>query len=407
MIVHNGPVVITSADSAARRVCCDGSVVKAWGTRLAQVVFVFLLGAVLFAVDAPNLADTGVLKWPMWVRYAVLGGLCLLQLAKHRAPAVALAVGLPLLGLDIAMGLTLAIALAFGDLIYLAVLYGSRRASNAVIVILWCYVGLVVVAALLVADSVRVALLIILAACPLPAMPAWWALNVRRQREIADVERARADQLARIAELDRAAAVHAERASMARDLHDVIAGHLSAIAIQSEALLTMRDGDPERTRMVLRSVRENSVSSLTEMRAMIGLLRSQDGQEAFTSPARLREFDRLVRSAHAAGLSVEVEVEDIEDLPAAVDLSAYRIVQESLTNAIKHAPGASVQLRIVRTPGALVVEVVSDKPAAAANPAGTGLLGMSERAEAVRGSLVAGPVDGGWRVRAELPVEEE
>ncbi|WP_253885861.1 sensor histidine kinase [Actinokineospora diospyrosa] len=380
--------------------------VKEWSGRLAQIAFVYLLGVVLYAVDAPGLADAGVLKAPMWVRYAALGGLCLLQLAKHRAPAVGLAAGLPFLGLDIAMGLTLPVALAFGDLIYLAVLYGSRRASNAVIVVLWCYVGVAVVAALLVADSLRVALLIILTACPLPAMPAWWALNVRQQREIADVERARADQLARIAELDREAAIHAERASMARDLHDVIAGHLSAIAIQSEALLTMRDGDPERTRMVLRSVRENSVSSLTEMRAMIGLLRSQDGQEAFTSPARLREFDRLVRSADAAGLTVDVSVEDIEDLPAAVDLSAYRIVQESLTNAVKHAPGATVLLRIGRSAGNLVVEVISDKPAAAANPSGTGLLGMSERAEAVRGSLTAGPVEGGWRVRAELPVEE-
>ncbi|GAA3036876.1 Signal transduction histidine kinase [Actinokineospora globicatena] len=409
-----GAGVITSGDPGPRLsdeprqagVCCDCRVVKEWGRRLAQIVFVYLLGVVLFVLDAPSLVELAAVKGPFWVRYAVLAGLCLLQLAKHKAPALALVAGVPLLAIDIAMGLTLAIALAFGDLIYLAVLYGSRRSSQTVVIILWCYLGAVIMMTIVFADSFRLALLIIISACSLPAMPVWWALNVRQQREIAEVERARADQLARIAELDRDAAVAAERASMARDLHDVIAGHLSAIAIQSEALLTMREHDPQRTKTVLRSMRENSLASLAEMRAMIGLLRSTDGQDAFTSPARLAEFERLVRSATAAGLTVTVEVDGIDDLPAAVDLTAYRIVQESLTNAVKHAAGANVLLRINRSSDTLIVEVTSDRPAGPPNPAGAGLLGMSERVDAVHGTLSAGPVEGGWRVRAEFPVEE-
>ncbi|PPK64243.1 histidine kinase [Actinokineospora auranticolor] len=373
-----------------------------------QIVLAFGLGVVLYFIDFPRLVHVDLLPGPMWARLLILTALSALQLLRHRAPVRAFLIGLVLLNLNLAMGLDLAVLLAFGDLLYAAVLYGSRRASRALIALVWVYLAAVVVIAVIIAPDVRTALLIMLSTCPLPALPAWWALNVRQQREIAIAERARADGLARIAELDRSAAVTAERAAMARDLHDVVAGHISAIAIQTEALLTMAPGaDPERARTVLRSVRENSLASLHEMRAMIGVLRSPDGtQDGLTAPARLRQLDQLVRSARAAGLEVDVAVSGVDDLPAAVDLSAYRITQEALTNALKHAPGAKVRVDVRRERAAVVVEVDSDGRAALPNPVGAGLITMTERAESVGGTLVAGPRPTGWRVRAELPLEE-
>jgi signal transduction histidine kinase len=220
-------------------------------------------------------------------------------------------------------------------------------------------------------------------------------------------------QLATIGELDRKAAVAGERSKMARDLHDVIAGHLSAIAIQSEAALSMAGADPKLARAVLESVRENSVSALEEMRAMIGLLRTDpaggDSEIEPTAPARLAELSKLVESARASGLEVEVNsiVDGLPPLPAAVDLTAYRIAQEALTKAAKHAPGGLAVFDIRRDGGILTVEVRNDlQPGSPADGGtGIGLLNMRERAAAVGGKLAAGPSGAGWLVRAELPLE--
>jgi signal transduction histidine kinase len=193
---------------------------------------------------------------------------------------------------------------------------------------------------------------------------------------------------------------------MARDLHDVVAGQLSAIAIQSEAALTLPDADPETRRRLLVAVREGSVSALTEMRAMIGLLRADDPAEPRTAPAGLAGLPGLLDTGRASGLRIDLDDRrpTRSTLPAAVDLTAFRIVQESLTNAAKHAPGCAVSLRLGRGSGALTIEVANPLgPDGAGAGTGTGLLGLSERADAVGGTVRAG-VDGDrWTVRAELP----
>lgn len=257
-----------------------------------------------------------------------------------------------------------------------------------------------------------VAVIVTLAVVPFVITPVWWAAHVRQQRDVADAERANAVQLARIAELDRRAAVAAERGRMARDLHDVIAGHLSAIAIQSGAVLSMAD-DVRTARTVLTSVRQNSVHALEEMRAMIGLLRgdAETLADETTAPARLAELSRLVASARAGGMLVTVEsTVDGERLPVAIDLTAYRIAQEALTNTMKHAPGGRVRIEIGRCGDKLTVQVHNDLRAdqVAREPdgGGHGLLNMRARADAVGGTLSAGPVGGGWLVRAELPVAD-
>ncbi|MFC7617170.1 sensor histidine kinase [Actinokineospora soli] len=375
---------------------------RPWQMPVWHAVIWFGFGSVLLAVDVPHVFDGSLITAPGWVRLVLLGAICSLQLLRDRHPVPALIAGQPLLALDAAMGLSLSALLAAGDLLYAAVLNGSRRASRVLLCLAFAATAATAAVSLTIGKDLRDSALYFLSIAPIPMIPVWWATNVRRQREAAEAERARADQLAHIAELDRAAAVHAERAAMARDLHDVIAGHVSAVAIQSEALLARADGDPATVRAVLRSVRENSVAALTEMRAMIGLLRSST-PDALTAPARLRDLEALVGSARAAGLDVLASAE-VGDLPAAVDLSAYRIVQEALTNAVKHG-GARAEVTVRRSDDRLVVEVVNDVLAPRPPGDGTGLLSMTERAEAVGGALSAGPRDGRWHVRADLPLE--
>jgi signal transduction histidine kinase len=382
---------------------------------VALAVAYFGIGGLLLASGLPlrvHIGEGPAWSAPGWARLAVLAAVCLTLLLRSRAPVLALILGVLIAAVEVPFGLSLAVLIVLADLLYRATLDGSERASRVIVVVVGSLILLSAIASFAFAGDWRAALVTLLLVCTFPLVPVWWAINVRQHRRIAEVERARADQLARIAELDRWAAVAAERAWMARDLHDVIAGHLSAIAIQSEAVLSMADGgDPATVRGVLRSVRDNSVASLNEMRTMIGLLRADDeAAEAPTAPARLRDLEPLLRSARAAGLRVTATTSELEpELPAAVDLSAYRIVQEALTNAIKHAPNATAEVDVRRRDGTLVVEVVNDRPAAA-QPApapadGTGLTTMRERAQAVGGVLVAGPFEGGWRVRAELPVE--
>ena len=341
------------------------------------------------------------------MRLLELTALCGLEPFRRRVPA-ALLLATAMVAVDFRIGPSLPVMIVYTDFLYAATLYGSRRTNRVMIGIAALAVAAVLAAVLLLAHQWRAAALTALCVLPFVITPVWWAANVRQQRDIAETERENAGQLAKIAELDRRAAVAAERGRMARDLHDVIAGHLSAIAIQSEAALSLQD--PKLAKAVLQSVRENSVSALEEMRAMIGLLKAEGTDAETTAPARLAELAKLVESARASGLEVQVgsTVDDGVPLPAAVDLTAYRIAQEALTNAVKHAPGGRVDVDIRRLDGVLAVEVRNDvhHPPPAVGSAGTGLLNMRERADAVGGKLTAGPAAGGWLVRAELPVSE-
>jgi signal transduction histidine kinase len=326
----------------------------------------------------------------------------------------------PLVGLSVTTGVLvvgivgignspLGVMLCFADALYSAVLLGSRRAA-------WTVSGLAAAIATLTAllslvmGGGRAALLSLLNVGMLLAVPVFWALEVRRHSETAETERARAEQANRLAEMSRAAAVAAERARMARDLHDVIAGQLSAIAIQSEAVLSIPEPDPATLRRVLASVRRDSVASLAEMRTMIGLLRADGSGDADprTAPAGLDRIDELLATARSTGLDVTVTDRRSGDtaLPAATDLAAYRIVQEALTNVAKHAPGAAVALTLIQDDAGLTVVVTNPLVAGAApgGGTGTGLLGLHERAAAVGGSVTAGADGDRWRLRAVLPV---
>ncbi|TWF78024.1 signal transduction histidine kinase [Pseudonocardia hierapolitana] len=347
---------------------------------------------------------------PVW---AVLGLLVVGALGhtqRRVRPVLGLAIALvALFGMVQLSFVPLALMLVLGDLLYCSVLHASRRLSLAVA----CTAAAVAGGAALVSlvyDGGRAAVLTILNLGLVLAVPVLWGREVRLHRGQADAERERAEQASRMAELDRAAAVAAERARMARDLHDVIAGQLSGIAIQSEAALNLPDADPAVLRRVLQSVRRDSVASLAEMRTMIGLLRADgagDGDPR-TAPAGLDRLGALLESAAGTGLRIEVDDarRGAAELPAAVDLAAFRIVQEALTNAAKHAPGSRVRLHLDHHDGELVIEIENDlvPGARAGGGTGTGLLGLGERADAVGGAVTAGPDGGRWRVRAALPL---
>ena len=300
--------------------------------------------------------------------------------------------------------------LVFTDLLYCAVVFPPRRTARAVAVVAGGAATVLGVAALLAAGT-RTGTYAVLNLTLVVGLPLVWGLEVRRFRDLAAVERERAVAVERTAARERDAAVGAERARMARDLHDVVAGRLSAIALQSEAAL-QPGADPALVRRVLGTVRSSGVAALGEMRTMIGLLRDGDTADPPGAPARLSEVDALLDEARAAGLSpVLRDGRGAAPLPAPVDLAGYRIVQESLTNAAKHAPGSDVTVRLALTPdvdGRLLVEVRNGpgrRPAAGPGlHGGTGLDGLRERARAVGGTLHAGPDDDGWLVRADLPL---
>jgi signal transduction histidine kinase len=243
------------------------------------------------------------------------------------------------------------------------------------------------------------------------AAPYWWATSVRQKTELAELAAGRADDLVRLAGLREAALLDNERSRMARDLHDVIAGHLSAVAIHSEAALS-RAPHQDADRAALRSIRTSSVSSLAEMRTMIDLLRA--GADPVSATGGVDRLPQFIDAARAAGLTVEFdprELEALPPLPAAIDQAASRVLQEAITNASKHATGGELAVRLSATRDTLHLEIESAARDAAAAPptsGGFGLLTMGERAQILGGRLSAGWLDehtGRWLVSADLPLE--
>ena len=205
-----------------------------------------------------------------------------------------------------------------------------------------------------------------------------------------------------------------QRMAIARELHDVLAHHISLISVQAGVALHLMDEQPEQARTALTAIRQASHESLGELRSVLELLRhGADGADGADGAPRapapgLDALDALVERTSAAGLPVTVEVTGAaRPLPAAVGLAAYRIVQEALTNVTRHAGRpVTATVRLDYAPDQLTVEVTDDGPGAEdTSGTGSGLLGMAERAAALGGQLDAGPrPGGGFRVAARLPV---
>jgi signal transduction histidine kinase len=205
-----------------------------------------------------------------------------------------------------------------------------------------------------------------------------------------------------------ATAVAEERNRIARELHDVIGHSVSVMTVQASAVRRLMHDDQGRERAALETVETTGREALAEMRRMIGVLRGADGAPDRTPPPTLAQLDRLVDTVRAAGLHVVVQTEgESVPLPPGLDLTAYRLVQEALTNTLKHARASRAAICLRYRDGALTVAVRDDGigPAPDAHP-GTGLLGMRERVAVYGGHLFAGNgPDGGYELRAELPLE--
>jgi signal transduction histidine kinase len=370
-----------------------------------------VLGAVAVAVFAGNLAIVhhggGSAAQPIWP-----GGVGLMAVAvaalvwrrRHPIPALALT------AVAAAAYYLLGYPAGFEPLPFLVALYGAsshgyRLVSAVAAVLATALVGIVqlvngdrggLTELLVVLGWLTV---VIVVAEVVRSRRAYW---VAMEQRAVDAERSRESEAAR--------RVMAERLRIARELHDALAHHISVINLQAGAALLRKESRPELAHEVLPAIKQAAGDAMRELRATLGVLRhlDEDGESPLTPRPGLDRLAELVERAEAGGLIVRTVMEgDARELPTDVDLAAYRIVQEALTNVVRHA-GAGTATVAINYRGRDLEVRVDDDGRGAAEPStagGNGLVGMRERAAAIGGELRAGPrEEGGFQVYARLPI---
>jgi signal transduction histidine kinase len=279
------------------------------------------------------------------------------------------------------------------------------QAPRRVLVQLWLLLGLCSAAAWLAVPDRRdwrgLATIVVASAVALLLADAWRGRReagrlLAEQEQVSQAERTRRVLLE-------------ERSRIARELHDVVAHHMSLIAIQAEAAPYRVPDPPAELSRSFADIRANALQALDELRRVLGVLRAGRDEDGAAPQPTLERLGELVAGVQGAGLAVETAVEGTpRPLPAGVEVSAYRILQEALSNTLRHAAGAEVRVELAYEPAALRVRVVNGPPAAAASTRpgqGHGLLGMRERAAMLGGELTVGPTPaGGYAVTAVLPL---
>ncbi|HET9443671.1 MAG TPA: histidine kinase [Acidimicrobiales bacterium] len=323
---------------------------------------------------------------------------------RRRAPRAAFAVSVAAGALFVALGWpTVVLGLAVLVMTYsVAVALPFREALVALVAAEVAMVASIAVGADLQPDTVVGNVMVVAAA---------WVLGdlARRRRELAAAEQAR---LAR-------RAVGEERLRIARELHDIVAHSMSVVAVQAGSARMVAGDDPDRARRALASIEQVSREALDELRRLVGVLRTEGPDEAARTPMPgLDDVTRLVSSAVEAGTPVEVRVDgERPSLPPGLELAAFRVLQEALTNVRRHAPGSPARVRLRYGGDELVIAVENDlrRGGAAAGGgsgssggggAGQGLAGMRERVALYGGTVVAGAGDGRFHVEAHLPYAE-
>lgn len=206
-----------------------------------------------------------------------------------------------------------------------------------------------------------------------------------------------------------------ERLQIAREIHDLVAHAMTAINVQAGVAAHLLEHDPGQAYEALRNIKDTSGAALTDLRGTLDVLRDPSQAAPLGPQSGLAEIPELTEGLSAAGVAVAVDVEPVDDVPAAVQSAGFRIVQEALTNVTRHAHASNAQVGVHRIPGAVEIEVVDDGVGAAParnghvddalETAGNGVRGMRERAAALGGTLEAAPLEsGGWRVCARLPL---
>ncbi|WP_433367734.1 sensor histidine kinase [Actinoplanes sp. CA-142083] len=206
---------------------------------------------------------------------------------------------------------------------------------------------------------------------------------------------------------ERRQAVLEERARIARDLHDILAHTVSVMVVQAAAADDVFESNPARAREALRRTEEAGRQALAELRGFLRTVRADDSPGEGPQPT-LEDVERLAATMGESGLRVSIRSEGGGDVPLGVQVSAYRIVQEALTNTLRHARATSAEVTVRVDEAEVLVRVRDDGSAPVAKPGGHGLIGMRERAEILGGSFAAGPAEGGgFEVEAHLPLREK
>ena len=244
---------------------------------------------------------------------------------------------------------------------------------------------------------------------PVQFVIAWLAgFALRARGEQAQTAHDRATQAEREREENASRAVFEERVRIARELHDVVAHHVSMMGVQAGAARVVYRRDPDKALQALSAIEASSRQAVVELHRLLGFLRQDGDDDDLSAHPGVSQLPRLAAALRESDLMVEVGIEgQRRPLPPTVDVSAYRIVQEALTNTLKHAHASRADVRLRYGPGELEVEVTDDGrgPTAASTqrPGGLGLIGMRERAALHGGQLSAGPAPGGgFSVRAKL-----
>lgn len=382
---------------------------------IATDVVVATLLAAMMTVSALRPGVVRIFEGPVWLRIAI-GMLSALAVATRRpAPVASLAVA--------TIGSTTAWMYGFERASFLAValvlfIIGSTRPPRRSGLLLLAAATVTVIGCV-VNNTPQVAIMravpewwqiIGFAATPLAFEAVGWAVGmaVYRQRSYVEAVKTQAAQEVHTQRELAARAAAEERLRIARELHDVVAHAMSVITVQAGVARYIDASMPEQTSAALETIESTGRQALRDMRQLLGVLRA-DGERSPNSPApALSDLDELVEGLRGAGTSVELRVGgDVRRLPEGLELSAYRIVQEALTNVVKHASTDRARVDLRYEPGELAIEIVDDGAGALAGMSGGGhgLVGMRERAALHGGSLEAGPLPvRGYRVAARLPV---
>ncbi|MFC3573708.1 sensor histidine kinase [Streptomyces yaanensis] len=251
--------------------------------------------------------------------------------------------------------------------------------------------------------STNIAPMLFLSALALLAVTVW---HIRRsaEREMTAQQTVTAHERSRRTLLE-------ERTTIARELHDVVAHHMSVVAIQAEAAPYRVENPPPELEKAFATIRENAVAALTELRRVLGVVRAEDYEAPDAPQPTLADLDALLANVREAGLTADKVVTGaVRELPQGVELSAYRIVQEALSNTLRHAPGATARVEIGYVLGGLGLRIVNGPAPTVAlrkstHGAGHGITGMRERVSMLNGEMTAGETDdGGYEVTVFLPV---
>jgi signal transduction histidine kinase len=288
--------------------------------------------------------------------------------------------------------------------LYTVAAYCERTVSTRAALV----IGVTLPLPILVAANIKVDAALL----PLGLTAGAWIVgdNLRTRRAYLGELEAKAVRLEREREEEARRAVAREQARIARELHDVISHNVSVMVVQAAAGADVFDAEPSRARSALTSIEATGREALSELRRLLGVIRTEENADAAFAPQPgLEQLAQLLEQVRDAGLPVELTVEGARSpLPPGLDLAAYRIVQEALTNTLKHAEASQANVTVRYGVIELTVDVIDDGHGAAANGApggGRGLIGMRERAALYDGSIRAGPrPDGGFAVSARFPL---